>query len=221
MNLSGGWSFRVLNFPVRVHYSFFLIAVLLGLQLNNLVLLAIWVAIVFVSVLLHELGHAVAAEYYGRAPSIELYQMGGMTISSRYTPLHYSKEILISFAGSLAGFLFGGIIYLLMRLIGPISQPYLSFIISQLLWVNIGWGIINLIPILPLDGGNIMRSLFHWLRNPYDERTPLIVSIVFGIAGIIAALVVLRSLFLALLLAFLTFRNFSILRQGYFSGPMA
>lgn len=220
MNLAGGWQFRVLNFPVRVHYSFFLIAILLGLGTGNLILLAIWVAIVFFSVVLHELGHAIASEYYGRAPQIELYQMGGRTISTRYSLLSYPKEILISFAGPLAGFILGGLLLLVTRLTGGIDNAYLGWTVGQAIWVNIGWGIINLIPILPLDGGNIMRNLYHWLRNPYDERTPLIISIVFGVLAILAALLLLRSLYLALLLGLLVVRNYMILRQGYSADPL-
>jgi stage IV sporulation protein FB len=217
MNTTASLRFQVLNFPVRVHISFFLIALLLGLGLGNIIYLALWVLIVFFSVLLHELGHAVAAEFYGRAPQIELYSMGGLTVSTRYSLLSYPKEILISFAGPLAGFLLGGIIFGLTRFVGPIDNIYVRFILGELMWVNIGWGIINLIPIIPLDGGSIMRNLYHWLKNPYDERTPLMISIVFGILGVVAALVVLRSLYVALLAGWLTFNNFTALRQGYWT----
>jgi len=217
MNSTASLNFQIFNFPVRVHISFFIIAVLLGLSIGNVILLALWVVIVLVSVLLHELGHAIAAEYYGRSPRIELYSMGGLTISTRNSLLSYPKEILISFAGPLAGFLLGGLIFAIYNFAGPFENPYLRFIISQLLWVNIAWGIINLIPILPLDGGHIMLNLYHWLRNPYDNRTPYIISIVFGILGIILALFFLgrSGLYMALLAGWLTYNNFMALRQGY------
>lgn len=222
MNTAGTWSFTLFNFPVRVHISFFFIAILLGLNVGNIFLLLIWVAIVFVSILLHELGHAVVANYYGRAPHIELYSMGGLTVSSRYSMLSYPKEILISFAGSLAGFILGGILFALLQVFGPIQNPYLSFIIGQLLWVNIGWGIINLIPIIPLDGGSIMRNIYHWVRSPYDESTPLKISIGFGILAIIAALVFLGrgGLYLALLAGWLTYNNFVALKRGYWTDSL-
>ncbi len=213
---SAAWQFQLFNFPVRVHISFFLIALLLGLSIGNIILVLLWVVIVFVSVLLHELGHAVVANYYGRAPQIELYSMGGLTISTRYSLLSYPKEILISFAGPLAGFLLGGILFVLLRIFGPVTVPYLDFIVYEMLWVNIGWGIINLVPILPLDGGSIMRNLYHWLRNPYDERTPLKISIGFGILAFIAALY-FRQLYLALLVAYLVYRNYMSLRQGFWT----
>ena len=74
-------------------------------------------------------------------------------------------------------------------------------------------------PILPLDGGNIMRNLYQWRIKPYDERTPLIISIVFGVLVIIAALW-MRQLYLALIVGFLTFRNYTLLNRGSFADPM-
>ena len=134
---TSGWQFRLFNFPVRVQFSFFLIAVLLGLGSNNLILLLLWVAIVFFSVLLHELGHAIAFEHYGQAPVIELHQMGGRTIPTRYAMLSYPKEILINFAGPLAGFILGGLLIALTRFLPNIQNLYLDYIIFQLIWVNI------------------------------------------------------------------------------------
>ncbi len=129
-----GWQFRLFHYPVRVHLSFFLIALLLGLNSGNLLYVLLWVVIVFVSILLHELGHALVSDYFGRSPSIELLWSGGLTISSRYGLLSYPKEILISFAGPLAGFLLGGLILLLVRVFGPFQAgTFLDWVFSSLL----------------------------------------------------------------------------------------
>lgn len=219
MNASAAWEFRAFNFPVRVHISFLFVTILLGFSAGSLLLILAWVPIVFFSILLHELGHAFVSRYYGRDPRIELYSMGGLTISTRNMLLSYPKEIFISFAGPLAGFILGGIVFAASRLFGLGQYGVTSLIVSQILWVNIGWGIINLVPILPLDGGHIMENLYHWLGNPYDQRTPLKISIGFGILGVIAALVILgrSGLFLALLVGWLTFNNYQALRAGYWT----
>lgn len=216
---TGSLNFQIFNFPVRVHISFFLVALLLGFNQGNIVNILIWVLIVFFSILLHELGHAIASQYFGRSPRIELYSMGGLTITSTYSLLSYPKEILISFAGPLAGFLLGGIVFAIVRYAGAAiyNAPILVSIAGNLLWVNIGWGIVNLIPIIPLDGGSIMRNLYHWLKNPYDERIPLLISIGFGVLAVVASLVLLRSLYIALLAGWLTFNNYRALRQGYWT----
>lgn len=220
MNISSGWRFRLFGFPVQVHFSFLLIAVFLGLGIRNIFLLILWVAIVFVSILIHELGHAVVSQAYGRSPSIQLLWSGGLTISARNSLLPYPKEIFISFAGPLAGFITGGIIFGLLQLLGPVTNSYVSFIVSQLLWVNIGWGLFNLIPIFPLDGGNIMFNFYHWLRHPYDDRTPYKISIAFGVLAIIAILITLGAggLYIALLFGLLTYQNYLALRSGYWKG---
>jgi len=222
MYASAGWQFRLFNFPIRVHFSFFLLAALLGLSIRNLFLLIIWVAIVFVSILIHELGHAFVSSAYGRSPSIELTWSGGLTISSRFSLLPYPKEIAISLAGPLAGFLVGALLFGLVKLIGRISNIYLQFTISQLLWVNIGWGIFNLIPIIPMDGGNVMRDLYHWFRNPYDDRTPYKISIAFGVIAIIGILILFQGggVYIALLFGLLTYKNYMALRSGYWSGNL-
>ncbi len=192
---------------------------MLGLNIGNLLLILLWVIIIFFSILLHELGHAIASQYYGRSPSIELLWSGGLTTSSRYSLLSYPKEIMVSFAGPLAGFLLGGLIFLATKLIGPIQNSYISWIIGQLLWVNIGWGVFNLFPIIPLDGGAIMRNLYHWIRSPYDDKTPYKISIGFGIVTVIAAVLFLGrgGIYIALLIGLLTYNNYSALRRGYWS----
>lgn len=217
MNSLPSWQFRLFRYPVRVHLSFFLIALLLGLGSGDLLYVLLWVVIVFVSILLHELGHALVSDYFGRSPSIELLWSGGLTISARYGLLSYPKEIMISFAGPLAGFLLGGLILLLGRVFGPFQAgTFLDWVFNSLLWINIGWGIFNLIPILPLDGGSIMRNLYHWLKRPYDDRTPYIISIVFGIITIIGILVLLRrgGLYIAIVIAMLTYNNYTALQEG-------
>ena len=206
--------FAIGRFPVRVHWSFLLIALLIGLNVNNLLSTLTWVVVVFVSVLVHELGHAVMAERYGLFPSIQLHSMGGLTIYSRVRRLTHLQEILLSLAGPFFGFALGGVVFALTKFLPLGVVPgFLIVMLSQLLWVNIGWGVINLIPMLPLDGGQVMRNLWLWLRNPYDERTPLIISIVIGILAACAGLW-LRSIWLAGLAAWFTYNNFIRLQGG-------
>ncbi len=213
MDSSRSLEFSIGQFPVRVHYSFFLITLLIGFNVNNLLLTLSWVIIVFFSVLLHELGHALVAEKYGLFPFIQLYSMGGLTIPSRRLQLTHLQEIILSLAGPFAGFLLGGLVYLAARFLSPFTPVIVFQILSQVLWVNIGWGVLNLLPILPLDGGQVMRNLWQWFRHSYDERTPLIISIAVGGVMALVALV-LGQIFGALLAFYLTFNNYMTLRNG-------
>ncbi len=213
MNLTQPLKFRIFGFPVQVHFSFWIIALLLGMSLRNPLYIVMWVVVVFGSVLLHELGHAVLMARYGRYPWIELRSMGGATMSARNTLLTHGQEILLNLAGPLAGFLLGGIVYGLSLLLPPGAPIYVRVFVSLLMWVNIGWGIFNLLPILPLDGGNVMRHLWLWLRNPYDESTPLKISIGVGVL-VIAASLYLGWIWGAILGAYLTFSNYMALTRG-------
>ena len=72
-------SFRLGRIPVRIHAMFFLVSGMLGASGGDMASILIWVATVFVSVLIHELGHALCGMAFGLAPEIDLHGMGGTT----------------------------------------------------------------------------------------------------------------------------------------------
>ena len=74
-----GIFFWLLRTLVKVRYTFFLSAFLLGLRSASVATLLVWVAVVFAAILLHEVGHALAARFYRQTPQIELHFMGGTT----------------------------------------------------------------------------------------------------------------------------------------------
>ena len=185
MNLS----FRLGKIPVRIQPSFFLIALLFVIYGTvNLGTLAAWVAIVFVSVMLHELGHATMGLAFGLSPSIELHGMGGTTSWSGGAALTTGKRILISLAGPFAGFALAAVVRFGL---GPgvfPPTPLGEFAYRNLLFVNFGWGVLNLLPMLPLDGGNVMTQVLHALTGGHGDRPARIVSIVVASLAIPVAL---------------------------------
>jgi Zn-dependent protease len=181
-------SFRLGKIPVRIQPSFFLIAVLFGLIGTDLRILVAWVAIVLVSVLLHELGHAGMGLAFGLSPSIELHTMGGTTSWSGGPALSTTKRIAISLAGPFAGF---GVAAIVRYALGPglfPPTPLGAFIYDNLLFVNFGWGVLNLLPMLPLDGGNVMTQLLNALTGGRGERPARIVSIAVASLAVAVAL---------------------------------
>jgi Zn-dependent protease len=189
------------GFPVRVHPMFWLVGVLLGYQLGGLLEVLVWLAALFVSILCHELGHAVLMRAYGFRPRIMLYAWGGLTAynsgegprTARLTPL---RHILISLAGPLAGFLLAGavagaiilsghgdqLLFVGWRHIRPVviglHWELLEEFINHLFYICVFWGLVNLLPIQPLDGGHITRDLL-MLGNPQvGYRQSLILSVV-------------------------------------------
>ncbi|TWT34062.1 Peptidase family M50 [Posidoniimonas corsicana] len=165
--------FRLLGFPVRVHPFFWIVCLLLGSNPEPRSV-AIWVTAVFVSILVHELGHALLQRHYGGRSRIVLYGMGGLAISEgvRDTPW---RQVLISLAGPFAGFAFAALLAaalvatgvpIAMRFVpfpivavAPVDSVFMNELLRDLFWINIMWGVLNLAPIYPLDGGRVSREL--------------------------------------------------------------
>ena len=120
----GDLHFRLFGFPVRIHPFFWLIAFLFGMSgTPPLPLVFAWVAAMFLSILIHELGHAAVMRYYGISPRITLYGMGGL---ASYEPSQVRDQrafsthaqIAIAAAGPLAGFLTAAVIVVAILLSG-------------------------------------------------------------------------------------------------------
>jgi membrane-associated protease RseP (regulator of RpoE activity) len=204
--------FRILGFPVQVHPFFFLVAALLGGTQNDLTLILVWVAVVFVSVLAHELGHALAARANGQQPSILLYSMGGLTRFQPLRELTPGQSIAISLAGPGAGFLVGSLVWAASQSVPPDASFVVRVAVHDLLWVNFGWGFLNLLPILPLDGGNVVRSVLHAVRRRPDERLALLISITVGGLACLAAFNY-GLVWAAVIAALISFNNYQALSR--------
>ena len=119
----------------------------------------------FLSVLLHEVGHALAARRYGVATRrITLWLLGGVAQMERI-PREPMKELVIALAGPLVSLL----LFLLFRAL-PWEAGALGFLGRYLALVNLGLALFNLLPALPLDGGRVYRALLA-LRKPYLQAT--------------------------------------------------
>src|SRR5688500_472193 len=128
--------FHVAGFPVRVHPLFFLTALATGwVFLTEPARLAVWMAVVFVSVLLHELGHALAFRRYGCPASISRHGMGGAPEGEDAERLTHRQSAWVSFAGPGAGFLLGGLVWVLARFT-PLGEQegLVGLAVRQLLW---------------------------------------------------------------------------------------
>jgi len=232
--------FSIAGIPVRVHPLFWLIALLLGSS-TDLLQLPIWVFVVFVSILVHELGHALAMRRYGQPSRIILHFAGGLTVPEPVSwgsgwanvSLRPNQEIFISLAGPGAGFLLAalvvvgatisggsiitnwlfGVIPLPVAALMPIGGRILSLLVTMLLWVNIFWGLINLLPVYPLDGGNVSRYLLLQADPIEGVRKSLWISVIAGGLVAIAGLLILRSVYMALLFGLLAFQSYQSLQR--------
>ncbi|MGE0785124.1 MAG: site-2 protease family protein [Sandaracinaceae bacterium] len=197
---------RIFGFPLRISPMFWLVSVMLGMPANAteysrelFVQVSVWVVIVFVSVLWHELGHAFAMKRYGYAPTIELYGMGGRTAWGEGPPNPSAwKRVVVSVAGPGAGFILGGIVAGIRAAAGPIANPALGEALENLMWVNLGWGALNLIPMLPWDGGLALWGLLDLATKGRGRKPAAIFTIVLAV-GLGIALLAARLWWPALL----------------------
>jgi len=152
---------KIFGIPVKIHPSFlFVCAVLAYSRLSQPKLLIEWLIVIFVSILVHELGHALVVRLFGMSPQILLYSMGGLTSWTDEKGISHAKRVAISLAGPFAGFLFGGIVFLSeYKFPDLFADQFGKQTFFDLMFVNLGWGIFNLLPILPLDGGNVAYSI--------------------------------------------------------------
>ena len=205
--------FNLFNMPVRVRGSFLLVAALIGfLGVDDPARSAAWVAIVFVSILIHELGHAFTARMFGSQVAIELNGLGGLTRwaapDGELTP---GRRAGIAAAGSAAGLLFGGAVWLVSGRFAPYS-PLTTFTLDNLVFVNVFWGLLNWLPIRPLDGGHLLESL---LQKVAPKRGPMIARTIFTTTAVVALVVALqtRRLFIAVLAGWLLLSELGAGRQ--------
>jgi stage IV sporulation protein FB len=250
----GDVHFRLGPFPVRIHPFFWLVAFVTGLSATGGEPKAVlmWMVVVLVSIVVHELGHALLQRLHGGTPRIVLHGLGGLAISDRS---HHSAlaNVLVSLAGPAAGFVLAVLIlgiaplagvelqfrapwdnaeftlpsyypaelFLATVAIGGQSQP-LALLVALLLQVNVLWGLINLLPIYPLDGGQVSREL---MMVAFTPRTGIIRSLWLSIGCAVAAAVLLglarQSVFSMILFGVLAYSSYQALQayrdEGYYS----
>ena len=252
------WRFHVFGFPVRVTWLFWAVSAALGygwamslqstyasrnISINLGIVLAIWVAVTFVSILVHELGHALAFRYFGIRCDIVLYQMGGLAIpgagmlwgrNGRRKQLSHVDQIIISAAGPAIQLLLAASIGIVAILCGvhvsefrwladylhlecgiplnPAVYASIKFMVTSSIW----WALVNLLPIYPLDGGQIAQHVIGIFQRNSGLMEAHALS---AVVGFVAAYwffshdMALNALFLASM----AMNNVQALQSGY--GP--
>lgn len=186
--------FTVLRVPVHVQPFFWLLAFLFasdryadGSLFNGSFHVvepgsfALWFPIIFLAVLLHELGHALLGRRFGATPFVVLTGLGGYTQlhGQRFTP---GRAALVSFAGPLVGIVIGGTAWAALVFSPIAAPPVVANALQDITFTNLVWAIFNLIPIVGLDGGNIMAALFDKAFGPTGVRAALVISIFISVA---------------------------------------
>jgi Zn-dependent protease len=187
--------FRLLGVPVRINPFFWAAAAFMGWDGHTPLEILIWVVCVFISILIHEFGHALTTrKAFGNKPSVILYYMGGLCFSNGEEN-HPWKRALVIAMGPGAGFLLFGLVLVPGLLIlnfadlpfyGLYERPEhfppdwfnhlpktvnhsIQIAYSDLLYINLFWGLVNLLPLYPLDGGQL-AEVFLTMHNRYEGK---------------------------------------------------
>lgn len=203
--------FSLFGFPITVHWMFWLNTALLGGAIGastpaEMRALAAFMIAAFLSVLIHELGHASVMRKFGdRNVQVVLYAFGGYAQGSRW--FSRWQDILLTAAGPGLQIAAGVAVYFAMGIWQPPSG-WLGYLAAQFIFVSIFWAILNLVPILPLDGGRLCSAI--------TGRPRLALRISLVTAVVLAAGFLYRGygLFTPIFFGMLAYNNWQQLQQA-------
>jgi stage IV sporulation protein FB len=204
--------FNLGRIPIRIHLWFLLFALLLGLGAQrNAAHVAIWAAGFLVTALAHELGHAVAARSFGVAAEVNLTLLRA-GLGARLDSLPSGRRAVVCLAGPAASLGVAATAFAVACARFTDGHGIGSAVL-YLGWINLGWGLVNLLPVLPLDAGNALVALLDGARRGHGEEAVRWLSITLA-AVIGVASTPYRLPFPALLCAFVAFQNALALRRA-------
>jgi len=175
---------KAFGIPLRLHYSWFIVFVLItwSLAYNFLQMYSHWGLVIsivagvvtsllfFGSVLAHELLHSIVAQAAGiPIHSITLFIFGGVSQMVE-EPKKPQVEFRMALAGPLTSLVLGGIFLAIWYWLGDLSE-FIKAISFWLGWINIALAAFNLVPGFPLDGGRVLRSLIWWQSQDLRRAT--------------------------------------------------
>lgn len=232
--------FSLFGIPVEVQPFFWVVSALLSGQLfadskKAIFAMVLFVFAAFISILIHELGHALTGRKLGGGyAKIVLTSFGGLAFNQGGRFSRQQRFWMIA-AGPGAGFAFLIVILAVLALAfnGPdvvaftsqvlfgtrlpfasdelISflreKPFIHIFLRHLLWINFWWGVINLLPVMPLDGGQITDL---YVR---PQRLVFLIGLIAGASMAALAFLWLGSIYTAILFGYLAWQNYQNMRE--------
>ncbi|HNQ74214.1 MAG TPA: site-2 protease family protein [Verrucomicrobiota bacterium] len=220
--------FSFLGIGVYLHWSWFLVA-LYGIYYRTHEYSSLgWNGLEYLSlfslVLLHEFGHQLACRQVGGTThDIILWPLGGVAYVS--PPQRPGAQLWSIAAGPLVNVALTpvllGLVLLSRRLGWDTSFPDVNTLLHVILYINVGLLIFNLLPIYPLDGGQILRSLLWYvLGRAHSLQAASIIGLV-GAAGIVFLAIAFQSVWIAIMAVFLVFNCWRGLQQAMILAKLA
>jgi stage IV sporulation protein FB len=198
--------------PLVIRPAFWLTSLVLGwLWAGNFVGAILLMAVLLISVLVHELGHAAAYLAFGKHVVIELNGFGGATTGysdgPHNAPLPTWQQLLVEFAGPAAGVALAGVSLVLGKAIEAPEGSALALVFTAMWTINLLLSFLNLLPVLPLDGGQVVRTLMQAAFGQRSLRWVFLISAGLAIALAVAGIAWFGSLLLAFVFGLLAVQN--------------
>lgn len=194
--------FSILGIPITIQPWFWITMAFIGggLHASNsqeIILVLVFIFAGFLSILVHELGHAVAIRKYGLPTAITLQAFGGYA-SYPSGRLDRKQSFIVTAAGPMVQIALGVAMIGVGRRLdippGSLFGPFLTYLI----WVSIVWAVLNCLPIYPMDGGQMLAAILGPRRQRLVHLTGAIVAVVIGVAGYLFLGTLLLPIFMAL-----------------------
>jgi len=181
---------RVAGIQLRIHVTFLLLILWVAVDSASE---AIFVLLLFLCVVLHEFGHALAAKAYGiNTPDITLLPIGGVARLERI-PEEPKQELVIAIAGPAVNVIIAACLFVVIGVRGQIGAPEAAMqsgdLLIGLFWINVWLLLFNLLPAFPMDGGRVLRAVLA-TRLTYARATQVAATVgqafafLFGIVGL-------------------------------------
>lgn len=206
--------FSIFRIPVQVQPFFWITLLIIGgaLDANSasaILRIGLFVIAGFISILVHELGHALTARNFGAYSEITLQAFGGY---ASYSGIRLSRPQ--NFAVTAAG---PGI-QILLGLALWFSFPFLPelrsnafYFLWKLMEISLFWALLNLLPVLPLDGGHLLNALL----GPQRIRITLWISLVVSTLLGVLVFVLTRDPLFPLFLGMFAWKAYQALRENH------
>ncbi|NGX53530.1 MAG: Stage IV sporulation protein FB [Chlamydiae bacterium] len=196
--------------PIIIHPLFWLLAIFIGwMSTFTLTGTLLAVLVIVISVLFHEFGHALTGMAFQQTVRIELAAFGGFTYRQG-RKLKLWEEFIVVLNGPMAGLSLGVLAWLCWHFLA-IENAALLFVMKFTALVNFFWTVINLVPVLPLDGGHLLSIILEGIFGFKGVKMAIVIGLVIAISISIFFFAIGAFLVGALFLI-LTFESFRSLR---------
>lgn len=205
--------FSLFGIPVRVHPFFWLTLAIIGGALwadspEAIFRILLFLLAGFISILVHELGHALTARKFGARSEIVLQAFGGYAAYSGVR-MTRPQSFMITAAGPAVQIVLGLAVLIAIPNLPELNQNALYFLVV-LYWISLVWALLNLLPVLPLDGGQMLNAVL----GPERIKTTLWVSLIVAATAGLLLFLLFKSILALIFMGMFAWQAWQALREN-------